>query len=428
MKGVILFFMSKEYYLNRRNNIWYVRFVNPYTKKLTTAKSTGMESRKEAERKAMEWLVAGNISDRKSEVSMNTSNLINALSISEINKAAAEKLIKLLKDRGFIDSVIFSDSESAEPFIDYLRNFWDYNTSTYIKEKLASNQSIHKAHCKGEASCIELYYVKRFINKSVGSITLNDMIELKHYLLDLDLSFSRINYILRAGTTALKYAFYHEKTKNNCFDGLVFCSTQIEPRQILKLDQAIDVFSSWWENGSCKLANYLAFKTGMRMGEIKALRFCDIKDTYLDVCHSWSQEDGLKETKNNEARRVPIEEPLRQMLLKQVMKNPHNQGVESWVFYGDNPDKPCDSGLWLDHLRIVLKKIGVPNYKDICFHSWRHLFVTTMRGKVPDSELQKITGHKTLQMLDHYSEHQTEQALKVMAEAMAKNFLISSKH
>lgn len=37
------------------------------------------------------------------------------------------------------------------------------------------------------------------------------------------------------------------------------------------------------------------------------------------------------------------------------------------------------------------------------FHSWRHQFNTYMRGKVADAKLQKLTGYRTLRMVDNYT-------------------------
>ena len=41
--------------------------------------------------------------------------------------------------------------------------------------------------------------------------------------------------------------------------------------------------------------------------------------------------------------------------------------------------------------------------RNITFHSWRHFYNTLMRGKIHDAKLRRITGHKTLEMTEHYT-------------------------
>lgn len=53
--------MSKSFYLTKRKDVWYVRFVNPITFDLSVAKSTGTKDKDEAERISMRWFVNGNI-------------------------------------------------------------------------------------------------------------------------------------------------------------------------------------------------------------------------------------------------------------------------------------------------------------------------------------------------------------------------------
>ena len=54
----------------------------------------------------------------------------------------------------------------------------------------------------------------------------------------------------------------------------------------------------------------LALYTGMRQGEIAALRLEDIGADRIYIRHSWSKYEGLKETKTNECREIKIPPPL----------------------------------------------------------------------------------------------------------------------
>ncbi len=55
-----------------------------------------------------------------------------------------------------------------------------------------------------------------------------------------------------------------------------------------------------------------------------------------------------------------------------------------------------------------MEKMGINEderkVRNITFHSWRHFFNSTMRShNIADSKVQKITGHKTDAMTEHYT-------------------------
>lgn len=168
----------------------------------------------------------------------------------------------------------------------------------------------------------------------------------------------------------MKWALYNDLTEINCFDGIIKCSIKSKTRTILTLEQAAAVFSTSWENDSAKLANELAFYTGMRQGEIAALQVQDIGVDRIYIRHSWSKYDGLKETKTNECREIKIPTKLREALIFQASLNPHNEGLKGFIFFGLKPSQPTDPKNWLKYLHRALESIGYSNPKEICFHAW----------------------------------------------------------
>jgi integrase len=60
------------------------------------------------------------------------------------------------------------------------------------------------------------------------------------------------------------------------------------------------VFRVSWKDERTRLANMLAAATGLRSGEIKALRVQDMGNDCLYIRHSYNRIEGLKETKTNE--------------------------------------------------------------------------------------------------------------------------------
>ena len=60
----------------------------------------------------------------------------------------------------------------------------------------------------------------------------------------------------------------------------------------------------------------------------------------------------------------------------------------------------------------------------IRFHSWRHYYTTHMRssGQLESHLLQRLTGHKSAAMMQHYSNHSLTEEADQMKAAVSKVF------
>jgi integrase len=188
-------------------------------------------------------------------------------------------------------------------------------------------------------------------------------------------------------------------------------SDEAAERQILT-PTAAAVFRVQWKDERAKLANLFAAVTGMRQGEILALRFQDLGPDCLYVQHGWNRIDALKPPKNNETRTVELPFPeLLQGLLEQAKQNLWDASPESFVFWSDRKaDRPMKGELFLDGLRDALVKTGMgkESAAGYVYHSWRHFFCSYMMGKVEKKLLKSQSGHKTDVMLLHYGEHRID--------------------
>jgi integrase len=80
---------------------------------------------------------------------------------------------------------------------------------------------------------------------------------------------------------------------------------------------------------------------------------------------------------------------------------------ENFVFHGVNGKRPIGNKDIYVKLYSAFKNIGISSKereeRNITFHSWRHLYNSLMRGKIHDSKLQRLTGHQTKEMVEHYT-------------------------
>ncbi|MDR2897915.1 MAG: hypothetical protein LBU99_03800 [Spirochaetaceae bacterium] len=184
----------------------------------------------------------------------------------------AEIILSELQRLGLVKSFILESTPKAEDFISFLKTFWDWNTSPYIREKLRKSHGIHKRHCLLQGQAILLYWKPFFEGRCLGDITAGDIDAFIDHMGSMDLSASRKNVVIKAGTKPLRWAFSKGMIEKDPTRGHIMFSGEEGKRNILTPTAAKAIFRVEWKNSRVKLVNMLAVVTGMRSGEILALR------------------------------------------------------------------------------------------------------------------------------------------------------------
>ena len=450
-----------------------VQFKNEQTGKPLPEISTKKETKAEAIKIAFDWLKNG-IPQNGEPIDFKKYTLRDMAKEAGIAKADAEYICKELQRRGILKSYILEESVQAIDFAKYLTNFWDWDNSPYIKEKLRRNHGLHKSYAIEMTGIVKKYWIPFFQGKALGEITRQDIEAFINYLetlperakqeqAEIDRAFQeeiekeqaeikaglkkpkrknaaskkrkvirypttakRRNTIIQAGTIPLSWAFQKEMIEKNIVSGITWFSGKPKERQILSPEQARALFKVNWKDERSKLANMLAMVTGMRAGEIQGLRVKDLGQDCLYVRHSWNLHDGLKTTKNNEARTVEVPFPgLMRDILELAKSNPHGFSMDSFIFWAEKlPNKPIEQDIFWRDLKDALRKTGLSqeSVKDYTFHAWRHYFTAYMRPRIDEKLLQAQTGHKTLEMLDHYAGHKIAGDRERIRQAQTETF------
>ena len=386
-----------------------VSFKNEITGEYFPAISTKQVTKTAATKTIIEWLRDGIPQKKGVAISLKTLALRSLFKQAELTMDDASFFIDEMKRRKLIRSAVFTDSKQDQDFGQFLEDFWTWDKSEYIAEKLRRDHSIHRTYVKSQLLSAKKYWLPVFIGKTIGGLTRENIEEFVKSFETMKVSAARKNQILKAGLVPLKWAFKKRLIEDNIGAGLTMFSGEDAERQILTPELAKALFAKTWIDERAKLANMLAMVTGIRAGEIQGLRVQDMGSDCLYIRHSWNYQDGLKPPKNNKSRTVELPFPS---LIKELMdlasRNPHGCSMDSFIFWSKAmAEKPMESPLFLEALRDVLLKAGISE-KDTAkftFHGWRHYFTAYMKDKVNEKLLQSQTGHKSLAMLNHYSEH-----------------------
>lgn len=154
-----------------------------------------------------------------------------------------------------------------------------------------------------------------------------------------------------------------------------------------------------------RLTYAVALYTGLRQGELAALRVADVvlDGGYLSVHSARDRETGgIKSTKGKRARRVPIEPNLRPLLASLI------EGKPGEALVLDMPPKQKMA----DELRLHLARAGLmraelhansAHQRPLTFHDLRHSFATwlALRGET-ELTIQSRLGHADAIMTQRY--------------------------
>lgn len=402
----------------RKDSPYYqVRFKNPNKNsaaRFLPAKSTKETVKSKALAKA--WSMYNQ--DKIDSVS-----ILQSISIGEVSEKEAERLLETLKARGIINSYSLANQQSVKA-VKFLQDFWDNEKSPYLAEKKRTGQHIGIIYVEESKKIIDRYWAEFFDSEILLSQVTRKM--LKDFILyvdEYDLSWSRKQKIYRAGAVALKWAYNEELIDRDITAGIASFYGKSKERSIVTKEMAELLFSVEWEDERCKLINLIAMLTGMRCGEILALRKMDLGENCLYVRHSWNRKEGLKTTKNGEGRIVYF--PFPSITNRLMYYADISGGLEDFIFQAPLvKTKPMDIKLPNKYLHKQLQKIGLSKEEAMkyCFHSWRHFYTTYMSDKLNNRVLQSQTGHKTLSMLEHYGNHKTDSDIKMIESAQKEVF------
>ncbi|MDR0637383.1 MAG: site-specific integrase [Spirochaetaceae bacterium] len=385
-----------------------VAFKDEITGRYLPAVSTRKEKYADAVKQAWVWYREG-IPRKGGPVNVPVDSIRKLLRETALTVRDAETLVGVLRDRGFVKSCVFAGNPDGPRLADYLKEFWDWENSPYVREKLRRQNSIHRRYVSESLGTVIKHWEPYFRDKRLCDITKDDVNGFADSVASLPVGHQRKNGIMLAGCIPLRWAYRKEKIPLDITLGLVMFSGRERKRKILTPDIVTEIFRLEWPDCRAKAANMLAAVTGLRSGEIQALRTGDLGEGCLYIRHSWNRVDGYKTTKNNEDRVVEL--PFRfvmDALRETASLNPHGYGPLFPVFWAEvSPTKPIEQRIFSRGLREALEASGMEpaQAREYTFHGWRHFFSTYMVQRLEGRLVQSQTGHKTALVLQRYADH-----------------------
>ena len=409
-------------YKRKTSRFYYVMFKLENGPGYTSGRSTGEDNRTKAFRKACQMMAGPAI--KTQEMSADVRRLVTR---RDLTRTDAEALLSGLEARGLVRSYVLPGDGADIGAVDYALDFWTRGKSRYLAEQGRAGKVPGTQVLEAHRSAIRRHWADVLDGKLLSDVTKSDLDCVLDRLSGLDLSFHSKNKVMESMTKPLGYAYREGLMREDLSRRWVRFKGSYRRREVFPPEIKDALFRREWKDGRAKLAFMLSMTTGMRCGEILALRGddLDMEKGRIHVRHSWSARDGLKSTKNGDERDAVCPIPaLMAALANRLAMNPHG-GKNRFVFWGNLPEQPVDGKTFLNALRKELEGLGL-SPEDAAryeFHSCRHDFITTMvHGGSKMSAVQGSVGHKTSEMTEHYSEHVRDEELAALGRDVADHY------
>lgn len=286
----------------------------------------------------------------------------------------------------------------------YAKGWWTPDCD-YVKAEALRGRKLTAQYINTNKRSMEKHILPTFRSSLLTEITSAKIEAWQRYLIERKkLSTKYANNILSIFSVILDEARREGHIKANPAREVRAFANNSKQRGILSFEEARDLLTnlSYWDNPIAYTASLLAACTGMRVGEIRALRPCDLRDGYIHVEHSVDLQGALKGTKTGDNRDLP----LPQSLMDALRTLADHAGKEGRIFSVAGVPMSTDAIRDSFYRAMAVKGITEEERRErnITFHSWRHFLNSQLLANgINESKTRKIIGHSTAGMTKRYA-------------------------
>ena len=268
----------------------------------------------------------------------------------DLDQAEAMEIVRALKTMGLLKIGVSPADQGDQDSIKFFLDFWDYDKSLYLIDRRAHGKDITLRTCADNLAIIKRDFEPYFTGKKLSEITRRDLKLFGIALKAQGIAGKTVNNRLMVGTKALRWAYLEKMIPEDVTEGLGGFAGGGKKRDILTMEETAELFNEkHWRDKTAYAAALLATTSGLRSGEIRALKAADIgdvlysvktesgeiRDVYLlHVQHGWNYKDGLKQPKNGEVDTVHLLPEIRKLLLDLLEINTHKIAAEKNSYFG----------------------------------------------------------------------------------------------
>ncbi len=353
-----------------------------------------------------------------------------SLGYTESVKTKTEAII--IANKALEEGIIFDKGASVN-FIDFCRRFWDFDNSEYIKMRnYIKPNSLGKEYCVNMMICFNRHVVPYLPSQiKIHDVTTRHLDSVvKKLLFEKKLATGTIQGIILSFSLPLKEAYRQGLIKINPADRLMKIPNNEKARGFLSYDESVEfskTATQMFRDGKLRKSYYLALitaiSTGMRSGEIRALRRENIVSNVLIrddgvildkiiIKESIAPYSGVKCTKGKYDREICIPHELGE----QLIANSNSKGIVFPSIHKGYITSPTLREIFSKVLLEMGISMAEQRKRSLTFHSLRHGFATFSRdSNIPIEDRMLVLGHKSERVNERYT-HITDQQLERVSQ------------
>lgn len=312
-----------------------------------------------------------------------------------------------------VDELLLNKKNDKDPLaLDYILDFWDISQEKGIySTRKAQGRPISEMYVKINY-CVAKKHIEPYLkNTKIHDLNLGKMKEILLSLKKSGVSNRTIQNVISAVKLPVK-TYFLDRGQSNPLQLLTKGQWFYEEKKrgTLTLHEIEKIIALKKEESPRVItAILLGCLCGLRLGEVCGLLWedIDLEKNEITVRHNWT-ENKIKKPKAGSFRRVAIPEALKESLLLCRGIKPSSMFV---LWNEKNKNHPFDKASIQTGFKRILRKIGIKESdrqeRNLVFHSLRHTFVTLLREELSPFAVQKLAGHKSIEMTERYSDHST---------------------
>lgn len=301
----------------------------------------------------------------------------------------------------------------------YAKDFFVPGKCKWMELKRSRNQNFSDGTAKTNRNYLEKHILSHWGEYKLNEI--NSLYDVENWLLALPLANSTKNNVLQTFKVLLDHAVRNGLLEKNILHNVMRYGNTKETNKDLFTSTEInklfpcnwDELKSKWPSPLYASLNYLLYTTGVRRGEVIALKWSDIdfNNNAVFIRKALKADRKIGTTKTNSERSVIVPEST-----IKVLKNWRNETCSTansdFIFPGVVNGRPI-SGESVDrNFKKGLIKAQIDlSERVLTPHSLRHQYNTALCKAFPtDTEIiQKFTGHTSKKMTKHYDHLSVEE-------------------
>lgn len=318
---------------------------------------------------------------------------------------------KVIADRIKLGELAYKVSSNIL-FKDFAKDFFIPGKCPYEAEKIKLDKKVSATTMSYYRKCLIGNWIPMLDNLRLIDINKELILNCRVKLKEKGLKGRTINNNIFVLGIILSTAVKQGIITNNPIEDIeALSTTDSKERDAFTLDDIRKIISQEWEMPIYRDIFILGCMTGMRIGEIIALKKKHIKDGYIEVCENYSHELKLtKDTKNHKSRVVPITQEINDMLIR------YSEKIDNESFIFNINGKPIVYITMRKKVKKVLEAAGIEGNKT--FHSTRHFFDSSLYvdSGIDKERIKAVMGHSSDDMFRRYL-HIKEDSLSEVKEA-----------